>query len=105
MTNNTGIDFDADVAFMVNDLGDVMTFNGTGYACVISSITKSKTLENAGYFAEASFQIVVQTSLLTAGRPVANNKVTVGGTVYRVLRVETDEADAALNLFCEEVTA
>ena len=105
VTNNTGVDFDADVAYAVSQLGDSMTFSGTAYACVISPVSKGTRIEGPeGVFAEVAFEIVVRTSLFST-RPTADKKVTVGGTEYRIIRVETDEADAALNLFVEELTA
>jgi len=109
VTNNTGVDFDADVAFAVSDLGDTFTHAGTSgsIACVVSTINKGNEIDTiAGPTAEISFEIVVQTSLLTV-RPVTGDVVVVpaGGTSYRALRVETDEADAALNIICGAYTA
>ena len=106
-TNNTGIDFDADVAACVADLGDTFTHTGTSgsVACVVSFINKGNNIDGIeGPSDEISFEIVVQTSLLTV-RPVTGDPIVVGGTSYRVLRVETDEPDAALNLICGAYTA
>ena len=108
-TNNTGVDFDADVAFAVADLGDTFTHTGTvgAVACVISTINKASEIDGIeGPNDDISFEIVVQTSLLTT-RPVDGDVVVVpaAGTSYRVLRVETDEADAALNIICGAYTA
>ena len=72
------VDFDADVAATVSDLGGTVEWDGdtpaysTSYACVISTVSKATKMEDiAGYMAEIAFQIVVQTSLLTVGRIVA----------------------------------
>jgi len=114
MALSDSIDFDADVAFCVADMGGTLQWNGdstpygVSYACVIGTVSEGTHIEDmAGYMAEINFILVIQTSLLVNGRPDANDKIKInGGTnAYRVVRVETDEADAALNLFVEEITA
>ena len=101
-----GVDFDADIATAVADLPGSMTWSGDAYACVISAIAKSERMDGqAGIFDEASYQIVVQTSLFAGSRPVAGDQVTVGGTAYRIIRVETDPPDDGLNIFVEELQA
>ena len=106
VTNNTGIDFDADLASIVSDLGDVLTWSGDDYACVVDPVGPGTKIETeAGYFVDVSFVTVVQTSLFSSARPVANNKVTINSVVYRVVRAETDEADSGIVLDLAEVTA
>lgn len=100
------IDFDADVAQAVTDLAGSFTWSGTAYAAVVDPISAGERMDGIeGIYPAVNFMIVVQTSLLTSGRPVTGSQVIVGGTTYRVTRVDTDEADAALNLFIEEFTA
>jgi len=106
-TNNTGIDFDADVALAVADLTDTFTHSGTtgSINAVISQINRGSVIDGIeGPSDDIAFEIVVQTSLLTT-RPVTDENVTISGTDYRIIRVETDEADAALNLICAADTA
>ena len=103
--------FSADVAFAVADLGDTFTWSGnafaTSYACVISMRNATRDLGDlAGYMAGFDAEIVVQTSLFTGARPRANQTVKFdSGQQYRIMRVETDEADAALNIWVNEFTA
>lgn len=100
------VDWDADVAACVTDLGGTMTWDSTDYACVIGAIGKGTSMDGPeGYFGDQDFMIVVQASLFSGSRPTAGEQVTVGGTAYRIVRVETDPADAALNLYIEEKTA
>ncbi len=100
------IDFDGDIAQAVTDLPGVMKWNGKDYFSVIDPVIKAQRQEGIeGIYEEDSFQIVVQTSLFSGSRPVRGETVTVKGTVYRIVRVETDEADAGLNIFVEEETA
>jgi len=108
-TNNTGIDFDADLGAITADLPDTFTHTGTSgsIVCVISTVNKGNEIDGIeGPSDEISFEIVVRTSLLTA-RPVAGDPVVVpaGGTSYRILRAETDETDTAMNLVCGAFTA
>jgi len=105
VTNNTGIDFDADVAMCVSDLGDTFTHGSTSYACVISPVAKGTTLEVDGYMHEITVEIVVQTSLFSGTRPAANDNIVIAGSKYRIVRVTTDEADAAMNIDLEDDTA
>ena len=108
-TNNTGIDFDADLGAITADLPDTFTHTGTSgsIVCVISTVNKGNEIDGIeGPSDEISFEIIVRTSLLTT-RPVTGDVIVVpaSGTNYRVLRVETDEADAALNIIAGAYTA
>jgi hypothetical protein len=107
VTNNTGIDFDADLATITADLPDTFTHAGTvgSIVCVISTVNKGTVIDGLeGPANEISMEIVVRTSLLTV-RPVSDEPVTVGGVQYRILRVETDEPDAALSMIIGAFTA
>jgi len=105
-TNNTGVDFDADVAEATNDILDSMTFDGTAYAAAIGTISSDIEIEGIqGPTEDIAFVIVVRTTLLPATRPVTGDQVTIGSTVYRIAHVETDEADTALNIYVKEFTS
>ena len=109
VTNNTGIDFDADLGAITADLPDTFTHAGTtgSVVCVVSTVNKGTQLDGIeGPAWEISLEVVVRTSLLTT-RPVTDEQIVVpaGGTTYRILRVETDEADAGLNLILGAKTA
>ena len=106
VTNNTGIDFDADVQEATTDLLDSVTFEGTAYAAAVGTISSDIEIEGIeGPMADISFVVVIRTSLLTGNRPVTGKQITVGGTAYRIAAVETDEADAALNVYVKELTS
>jgi len=100
-TNNTGVDFDNDVAHAVTDLTDSFTWSGTAYNAVISQINRGIVIDGIeGPADEIAFEIVVRTSLFSGSRPTSGDNVTISSTDYRIDRVETDEADAALNIIC-----
>lgn len=99
-----GIDFDADIARAVSDLPGSMTWEGDAYACVINAIPNREVISIEGVHESIDFVIVIQTSLFSSTRPTVGDVITVGGVEYRLVGVETDEADAGLNLFIKEFT-
>ena len=100
------VDFDGDVQYAENDLPGTITWGGDDYTCVVGTVAKGERLEGPiGYAREHSFIVVIRTALFTGSRPVAGEPITFNGTEFRIVTVETDEADAALNLLIEEVTA
>ena len=102
----TGIDWDADLAFITADLGDSMTWNSTAYSVVIDPVSKGERMDEiAGVRGDVDFLIVARSSLFSSTRPVAGDQVTVGGVIFRIVRVDTDEADAALTLYVQDITA
>ena len=104
MTNGLGIDFDADLAEMVADLTGSMTWSGTAYACAMSPLSIGAQIDMGGYFAQVSFRLIVRTSLFSGSRPITGQKVTVGGTEYRIITADTGADDSALLLMIGQVT-
>lgn len=101
-----GIDWDADLEQITDDLAATVTFSGTNYSCIVGAVSNAANLAGIeGPLAEDAVVVVLRTSLISGTRPTVNDTITTGGVVYRIVRVETDEADAALNLYCEEKTA
>lgn len=87
---------------MATDIvSNTFTFSGTAYAAVIGPPRKSKNLEMAGYLPENAMEIIVQTSLFTGTRPAVGDTVTVSSVIWRIITLETCEADTALVLLCE----
>ena len=98
-------EFDGDHAEMVADLPGTFTLSAKNYQGMISPIAKGTILETAaGLLADIDFEINIETSKFKT-RPVAGNLVTIANVEYRIVSVQTDEADIALNLFCAEKTA
>jgi hypothetical protein len=107
VTNNTGIDFDADLGTIIGDLPDTFTNTnaGTDVVCAISTVNKGTVLDGIeGPAGEISFEIVVRQSLCSSA-PTVDQSVTVNSTNYRILRVETDETGGSYNLICGAYTA
>ena len=98
MSNTVGIDFDGDLAEMVADFPGSLTWGGTAYACVLEPVSAGTEVEMGGYMARVNFNALVRTSLFASTRPSAGSQVTVGGTVYRVLRADTGQDDEVLLL-------
>jgi len=74
------------------------TFNSNDYSGIISPISQERSYDETGYDPETNFQILAVASQFgtVSNRPAPQDKITVAGTVYRILTVTPDEFDVAL---------
>ena len=88
---------DADMAVILADAGEVFTFGGTDYACIVSERSSTKELEEGGFMLDYDFLIVTRKSLF-ATAPALGQTVTYRGVTHRIVRVAPNYSDKILNL-------
>jgi len=74
-----------------------VTIEGDDYDAVKSNLNRSIVYGNEGLQNDYNFSVIISVSDFTT-LPAVDSKVTVGGTVYRVLGIEQDSVDTAIRL-------
>jgi len=98
------VDFDADLAYAIDDLPKEVTFDGSTYDCIVDPVSKSDMEEDIeGIYNEADFMVMMRTSELDT-RPVTGDTVTMDSISYRVVGVDTCESDEAITLMVKDIT-
>ena len=86
-----------DLNEIVTDIGHACTWKGTAYDCVISEPDMEADIETGGFMPEGSFNLKIPRAAFNAGAgpfPAESDRITYGGTVYRVLS-PTNKNDSA----------
>jgi len=93
--------FAAAMAEIETELGDVMTFSGAEYPCVIGARGDSSELGNGGYSTGATLEIVVRRSLFTS-EPTTSDDLTINGKAHKIVSILLSPDGACLVLTCED---
>ena len=100
------LDFDGDLEAATADLPTTITWAGADYAACVDPVDTAETADTiAGVFSMHMFNVTVRTVLFTGARPAVGDTVVIDSTTYRITRTSTDEADAAMELTVQELTA
>jgi hypothetical protein len=79
---------------------------GQECAACVDPVDTAETADTiAGVFSTHMFNATVRTVLFTGTRPAVGDTVVIDSTTYRITRTSTDEADAAMELTVQELTA
>ena len=89
----------ADIDYMIADLPTSVTWNGTAYSCVVGDVNSADDLDLAGITAESSFIVVINLADFTT-YPDTGQRVTIGGTNYRIMGYSDSPDGLARTLTC-----
>ena len=84
------------------DSGEVFTFDGADYPCIVSERSQTKELEEGGFMMDFDFLIVTRKALFETA-PTNGQRVTYRGTEHRIVRVAPNFSDKILNLSVKTV--
>jgi hypothetical protein len=77
----------ADLAEIVEDIGEPVLWNGRTYTAIISSVESSETLQIGGFGEEYDFSVKIPKTTLGLSRPKVNEPVQFDGKTYRISKV------------------
>lgn len=101
----TDAQLDADLAAIIADYPQSVTWKGAAYVCAADDLTKGRRGGEAGIFSEDTLNIHIRTALFTVARPRDGEQITYDGATYRIVSVKTGPDDLMITLNCEEITA
>ena len=88
---------DADLGYQIADLATTVTIAGADYQGSRSMLRREDVLADEGLRDQYRFSVTVQASEFST-LPRSGDVLTIGGTVYRVLRTGADGQGLALRL-------
>ncbi|XHR30905.1 MAG: hypothetical protein ACFUZC_10135 [Chthoniobacteraceae bacterium] len=77
----------ADLAGVLDEIGEPVTWNGRNYRAIITGIESSETLQIGGFGEEYDFTVKIAKAALGRVRPKVNEAIQFDGKIYRVARV------------------
>lgn len=92
--------FDADLSFMVADLGSTFIWRGGSYACVMDGATVGADLQVGGISADIQLQVVTRLALFSGRIPAPPDTITISGSPYRILTAHKSPDGVGLTLNC-----
>jgi hypothetical protein len=99
-------DFAADLVEIEGDLEASLTWSGTAYRCTLGGLSVRSDISGLIGVREGVDQVaVVRTQLFVSDRPAMRDTVIIGGSTYRIMRMETDPQDVAVTLYLNEEDA
>ena len=85
-----------------SELGEVVTFSGTDYPCIIGARTDGAELGDGGFALSAGLEIVCRRSLF-ATLPTTRDNVTVKSKVHKILSIVLSPDESCIVLQTEDV--
>ena len=85
-----------------SELGEVMTFGGTDYPCIIGARTDGSELGAGGFALSAGLEVVCRRSLFST-IPTTHSDITVNGKVQKVVSIVLSPDDSFFVLSTEDV--
>lgn len=76
---------DADMAAILSDAGNTVTWSGADYPCIVSGRAKTKDLQEGGFLADYDFSLSTRASLFST-LPEAGQTVVIESVTYRIVR-------------------
>jgi hypothetical protein len=101
----TNAQLDSDLAAIIADYPQSVTWKGAAYVCAADDLTKGRRGGEAGIFQEDTLNIHIRTVLFSGARPKGGEQVTYDGAAYRIVSAKTGPDDLMITLACEEITA
>lgn len=90
---------------MEAELGEVLTWSGADYPCIIGARRENKTLGDGGYALDAALEVVVRKSVFpNSTPPTTTNEITVNSRVLKIADVMHSPCDTFVVLTCEDAT-
>jgi hypothetical protein len=89
----------ADLDYMIADLPEVVTWKGTDYTCIVSDITEQHDLDIAGITGDYGLQIIISKEDFGTF-PAPGERVTVDGSIYRILQASDSPDGISRTLMC-----
>ncbi len=77
----------ADLAGILDEVGEPVVWNGRTYRAIITGVESSESLQIGGFGEEYDFTIKIAKAALGKDRPKLNEAVQFDGKVYRVSKV------------------
>jgi hypothetical protein len=77
----------ADLAQILDEVGEPVTWNGRTYRAIITAIESSETLQIGGFGEEYDFTVKLAKEALGKSRPKVNEAIQFDGKAYRIARV------------------
>lgn len=91
------------MAFILADAGNIFTWSGSDYACIVTDREKGKKLEEGGFLEEFDLSIQTRASLFDT-LPAENQTVTHNSQLYRIGKVRINQSAKILTLLCMSAT-
>ncbi len=92
----------ADFAYILADLPQTVTYAGTSYSAVVSSVNTNNDLMLEGYKARLELTVYVKQSDFT---PAVGQKLTYSGSQYRIDAVDKSQDGINWRINCKELMA
>lgn len=99
-----GYNYSLSLSELESELGQLFTWSGADYPCVIGARNETKTLGDGGYALDAGLEIVVRLSAFANGIPAVKDGVIVDGRLLQIASILHDPGGEFLVLTCDDPT-
>ena len=82
----------ADLAGVLDEVGEPVTWNGRTFKAIITSIDSSETLQIGGFGEDYDFTVKIAKSAMGRARPKVNEAIQFDGNTYRIAKVSESPA-------------
>ena len=85
-----------DFAEIISDIGEPITWNGREFKAIITAISEIESLAIGGFAEEYDFTVKIPSSYFYDSLPQTNDRVTMDGISYRIVKVMKSKKYPAL---------